>query len=96
MDSGIIEGFLSEDGSIEKYLGIPYAKPPIGSLRWKAPQKPNPWEGVLETKNFGHIAMQYKSSPWVEFDENQIIKFADDALYKVKEKGRILITFKLF
>jgi len=50
----------------------------MGNLRWKAPQKPNPWEGVLETKNFSHIAMQYKSTPWVQFDEDQL---SEDCLY---------------
>ena len=34
------------------YKGIPYAKPPIGNLRWKAPQTPDPWQGIYEAKNF--------------------------------------------
>ncbi|MGD9162553.1 MAG: carboxylesterase family protein, partial [Desulfobacteraceae bacterium] len=48
---GWVEGI--EDGSDTwSWQGIPYAKPPIGDLRWKAPQSPEPWEGILETKKF--------------------------------------------
>lgn len=75
LDSGIIEGFLSEDGSVEKYLGIPYAKPPVGSLRWKPPQKPEPWEGILKTQKYGNEAMKYDTG-W--FDEDQL---SEDCLY---------------
>lgn len=34
------------------YKGIPYAKPPVGDLRWKAPKEPEPWEGVYQAKEF--------------------------------------------
>ena len=41
------------------YFGIPYAQPPVGELRWKAPQPVKPWEGVLEAKYFPHRAWQF-------------------------------------
>lgn len=78
VETGIIEGVLTEDGTVVKYLGVPYAKPPVGDLRWKAPQKPEPWEGILETKKYGHIPMQYKFAPWVHFDEKNL---SEDCLY---------------
>ena len=31
-----------------EFLGIPYAKPPIGDLRWRAPEAPDPWHGTLD------------------------------------------------
>lgn len=40
------------------YKGIPYAKPPVGDLRWRAPQEMEPWDGVLEAKSFGNAAPQ--------------------------------------
>ena len=44
----MIEGYESDDGTF-KFLGIPYAEPPIENLRWKPPVKKIPWEGVLKT-----------------------------------------------
>jgi len=46
--SGLVRGQFSDDGSIEIFRGIPYAAPPVGSLRWAAPQPPAPWSGVLD------------------------------------------------
>ncbi len=43
-DSGLIAGKVLES-SVKAWLGIPYAKPPVGELRWKEPQ-PNHWKGV--------------------------------------------------
>ena len=40
------------------YLGIPYAKPPVGELRWKAPEPLPASEAVFEAKNFGASAIQ--------------------------------------
>lgn len=54
--TGTIEG-IEEDG-IKKFLGIPFATPPVGELRWQAPQPAAPWDGVLETKAFGNDPMQ--------------------------------------
>lgn len=41
-----------------QYFGIPYAKPPIGKLRWRAPQKLEPWSGIYHADSFPHIAPQ--------------------------------------
>jgi para-nitrobenzyl esterase len=46
------------DGKSVAFLGIPYAKPPTDSLRWKAPQKPDPWTGVLDASHFGNRCAQ--------------------------------------
>ena len=48
---GWIQGEVTEDLTI--YKGIPFAAPPVGELRWKAPQPVQPWEGVKETVEFG-------------------------------------------
>ena len=40
------------------YLGIPYAKAPVGELRWKAPQPVEPWEGVRDCTRFGPSCLQ--------------------------------------
>jgi para-nitrobenzyl esterase len=53
---GILEGF-EEDG-VKKFLGVPFAQPPVGELRWKAPQPVQPWEGIREAKVFSDDPMQ--------------------------------------
>lgn len=47
-----------EDSKVLEFLGIPYAKPPVGSLRWKAPQKPEPSQKVWEAYYFGASCLQ--------------------------------------
>jgi para-nitrobenzyl esterase len=41
------------------WLGIPYAKPPVGDLRWRAPRDPDPWSGVRDAGKFGSYCVQY-------------------------------------
>ncbi|MGB5910442.1 MAG: carboxylesterase family protein, partial [Promethearchaeia archaeon] len=53
---GLVSGFLDKGSWCWK--GIPYADPPIGSLRWKAPLDPTPWIGTRKTKKFGSSAAQ--------------------------------------
>ncbi len=56
--NGIIEGNYDTKTGIQKYFGVPFAKPPVGNLRWKAPQPVENWEGVKETKKFSARPMQ--------------------------------------
>jgi len=58
IENGIIEGSHDENTGIYSYLGIPFAKPPIGKLRWRSPLPPENWKGVKETKKFGPGPMQ--------------------------------------
>ena len=58
IENGIIEGNYNTKSSIQTYLGIPFAKPPLGNLRWKAPLPLDNWQGVKETKKFGPREMQ--------------------------------------
>ena len=54
--NGIIEGV--NDSGIRTFKGIPFAQPPVGDLRWKAPQPVKNWEGVRKADQFGPRAMQ--------------------------------------
>lgn len=58
IEPGVIEGNYDTQTGIQKYFGIPFAKAPVGELRWKAPQSVDSWQGVRETKKFGPRAMQ--------------------------------------
>lgn len=58
VENGIIEGNYDTKTGIQTYFGVPFAKPPVGDLRWKAPQPAENWKGVKETKKFGPRPMQ--------------------------------------
>ncbi len=45
-------------GDLWSFSGIPYARPPVGELRWRAPQAPEPWDGIRDAAAFGPIAPQ--------------------------------------
>lgn len=49
--AGAVRGH-GRDGVVE-FLGIPFAAQPVGSLRWQAPQPPQPWDGVLDADTWG-------------------------------------------
>lgn len=53
---GPIQGSLN--GSIHQFLGIPFAKPPVGALRWAPPQNPNSWTSTLLTNSFAPVCPQ--------------------------------------
>jgi para-nitrobenzyl esterase len=56
--NGIIEGNYDTKSGIQTYFGVPFAKPPVGNLRWKVPQPLDNWKGVKATKKFGPRPMQ--------------------------------------
>ena len=60
---GRLTGVYTADGAVEVYAGIPYAKPPVGELRWKEPQPPEPWEGVRACDTFAPASMQQRAAP---------------------------------
>jgi Carboxylesterase type B len=55
---GLIAGVYNPSRSIRGFAGIPYAKPPVGNLRWKAPQKPTAWTGVRTANRFSDAEVQ--------------------------------------
>lgn len=58
IEQGLIEGLYDTRSGLQYYLGIPFAKPPVGELRWKAPQPLETWKGVKMTKQFGPRPIQ--------------------------------------
>ena len=56
IETGIVEG--KAQGSSRAFLGIPYAAPPVGELRWKVPAPPIAWQGVRDATKFGARCMQ--------------------------------------
>lgn len=67
---GAVRGKKDKDNTIA-WLGIPYAQPPIGELRWKAPQDPLPWKGTREAVKFGNRAVQRRPvAGWIDGSED--------------------------
>ncbi|MBY8985985.1 MAG: carboxylesterase family protein, partial [Candidatus Lokiarchaeota archaeon] len=56
ISSGKLQGYI--DKGIEIYKGVPYAEPPIGELRFNAPEPKKSWSGVLEATEFSPVAPQ--------------------------------------
>ncbi|CAM3835377.1 hypothetical protein BS639_17445 [Rouxiella silvae] len=56
IDSGELRSIEQEN--MNAYLGIPYAKPPVGSLRWMPPQKNTPWKMPYSATKFGNFCAQ--------------------------------------
>jgi para-nitrobenzyl esterase len=61
LDAGKVSGaIIGSQHDISVYKGIPYVAPPIGALRWRAPQPVKPWDGVREAIAFGPIQPQVR------------------------------------
>jgi para-nitrobenzyl esterase len=66
-DKGKVQGLMSTDGRVREFLGIPYAAPPVGPLRWTPPRAPAKWTGVTEATSFGPRCMQPRIYPDMRF-----------------------------
>ena len=56
IDSGPLRGLDQDD--LLAFLGIPYAAPPLGALRWMPPQPPKPWQAILSATKYSDFAPQ--------------------------------------
>ena len=92
---GELQGVLTRDGEVEIYAGIPYARPPVGELRWTEPQDCKPWEGVLQADTFAPMSMQPTNLPIydslaqiigyhdykISLRDNYVAPVSEDSLY---------------
>jgi len=87
--AGTLRGTVA--GSAIAFRGIPYARPPVGALRWRPPQPPLPWQGVREAQQPGSACTQRTSGliPFIapmaqaygsKFEQPPI-KSSEDCLY---------------
>ena len=67
IDSGRLSG--AEKEGVKSFLGIPYAAPPTGDLRWRAPQPVKPWQGVRPATEFGPVCRQIAA--WVKMPQSE-------------------------
>ncbi len=81
--SGLVSGALSPHSKIVSFKGIPFAAPPVGDLRWRAPQPVKPWKGVRKADAFSASCIQHTPEqvlPWTaEFMTHK--RVSEDCLY---------------
>jgi para-nitrobenzyl esterase len=84
VEGGIITGTVSPKGDIQIFKGIPFAAPPTGDLRWKAPQPVIHWTGEKKCVAFSASPMQNIPSPFGPWSEAWLIPkspIGEDCLY---------------
>lgn len=74
--NGVLEG--TETSGIKVFKGIPFAQPPVGELRWKAPKPVEPWTDVRQCKEYGPNPMQEALFGDMNFGTD---KMSEDCLY---------------
>lgn len=72
--SGKLQGV--ERNGMVMFKDIPYAAPPVGDLRWRPPQPPQPWQGVRDASRFGQACMQ----PLIDGLTNELVPGSEDCL----------------
>ncbi len=81
---GALQGIPGKDASVTVFRGISYAAPPVGNLRWRAPQAAHSWAGIRHADRFGNICVQNPLKPGsfyqVEFYESPE-PMSEDCLY---------------
>jgi para-nitrobenzyl esterase len=76
---GMVAGVADPYVETWVWKGIPYAKPPIGALRWKAPQDPAPWDAIRHSnKNYSPGIQPVENMIWIPTDQ---LKGSEDCLY---------------
>jgi len=92
VDGGLISGVKGNFSDVTVYKGVPFAAPPVGDLRWKAPQPVQDWVGVKKCEDFGPSPMQAKPVPFMVYTKEFLIPEApisEDCLYlNVWTKGK--------
>ncbi len=63
---GTVRGIPAADPRITAFKGIPFAAPPVGKNRWRAPQPAEPWQGIRDCARFAPISMQHVPGEDVE------------------------------
>ncbi len=60
--TGAVCGQGTDTKGVSRFLGIPYARPAVGCLRWRAPEPAEPWEGIRDCDDFGYSCWQRDNS----------------------------------
>ncbi|HKR93865.1 MAG TPA: carboxylesterase family protein, partial [Candidatus Angelobacter sp.] len=83
VEQGLLAGTVINDASasVRVYLGVPYAAPPVGDLRWKAPQPATPWKDVRKATEFSNACWQTPYPPAAAIYQAKLPPLSEDCLY---------------
>jgi para-nitrobenzyl esterase len=84
IEGGLISGTKSANSGVNIFKGVPYARPPLGDLRWKAPEPVKAWTGVRACNAFSPSPMQGKPIPFGVYTSEFLIPdsvMSEDCLY---------------
>ncbi len=66
---GKVQGKTINDSKVRAFLGMPYAAPPVGDLRWKAPEAPAKWKGMRDATKYGARCATTEESEDMVFED---------------------------
>ena len=105
-ENGMVRGIEAADPRITAFKGIPFAAPPVGENRWRAPQPAADWEGVREAYRFAPISMQsipglgtdiycreWHVDPQIDMDEDCLYLNVWTGAKDAQEKRPVLVWF---
>jgi len=78
--AGLVSGTAGKSPEVRVYKGIPYAAPPVGDLRWKAPRPVAGWQDVRQVSEFGPTCMQSPYAATSPYRSN-LGQVSEDCLY---------------
>jgi para-nitrobenzyl esterase len=81
VEQGLLSGAAGKNPGVRVYRGIPFAAPPVGDLRWKAPQPPAPWKGVRAATEFSNECWQTPYPAAAAIYQHKLGTLSEDCLY---------------
>ena len=81
VEQGLLSGTSGSSADVSVYRGIPFAAPPIGDLRWKAPQPAAKWEGLRHAAEFSNACWQTPYPPAAAIYQAMLPPLSEDCLY---------------
>jgi para-nitrobenzyl esterase len=63
LDGGLVSSDVVSASGVRSFRGLPFAAPPVGENRWRAPQPVQPWDGIRDASEFGNVCIQADTRP---------------------------------
>src|ERR1043166_1579061 len=81
VEQGLLSGTTGYSADVRVFRGIPYAAPPVGDLRWKAPQPAASWKGVRQATEPSNACWQTPYPPAAAIYQTKLPTLSEDCLY---------------